>query len=1459
VSKKVLSAIAAVALAAAAMAIIGDSGPAQADTVSVPLTCQTSGIPIIGSQTSNATQGITVTAPTQITQNTSDTWQYQSAVTSQSSDLGSGATLNYIHQLQVKLPLPANATRIAGPTLTPGFGYQTSSGQPSVSVVGSNIILSVPGPINSNTSFQLPKVSVTFQATGANLSSIQTFFGGTSYSDPGLSFLANATLPAPISSTENLPTACFPTSSPPLSSTLIIPLDNIAPAITINAPADDGTYFEGANVIASYSCDDGPFGSGVTQCSGPVANGQPIDTSLGTHTFTVNAKDANNNTTSKSHTYTVSTDPFVSVAGGWGTEGGGNTVPFTFSLAREPDQTTTVSYTTQNGTAIAGTDYTAKSGTLTFQPNQPSVQTVNVSLLNPDSIHKGTKRFTVAITGVSHAIVGTSTATGRIREDDVPAVRAIAGSVTRGPGATVPVEVSLQGRPNSNVTINYATSNGAASNHATAGTDYTATSGSLTFTPGGSLVQTVNVPVASAAAWKADALTFQFTATNPGTGQSSVSQGTILDANAHPPALSIGDVSAVERNAASVPMQFPVSLDRAATVPVTVRYSTVAGTATATSDFTPATNKQLVFQPGQTSKVIKVTMFGDTVDESNEAFQVVLSSPFAATISRAAATGTIIDDDPTGSPVAMSITDAKIIEGDATSAFNDLILQVSLSDKSASLVSTRVATVAGTATPGDDYVPFSNKLVKFAAGAVTRTVKVQVLNDVLNEGDETFIVRLSSIVGATVANTDATVTIVDNDNPLPTAPTGLTATTSTSKVGGVDLSWTGSTFPAADFPLTGYEYRVSTNGGSSYGAWTPTGGTSTAFTHLCGEGVSCTYQLRAKNLKGTTQAAGQASTSGLQDATAPSSAVVTPSPNGNADKINGVVLSGDAGFDAGDSGSVAVAVYPCNGCTNVAPTYSASLTPSGGTWTTNPSLAPGVYTLQTSQSDWDGQTTTSDPVVFEVRDAIFVSPFGSDANAGTVAAPKLTLANALSTANAQGRPQVAVSAGTFATSGGVAISTNVSVLGAFDQYTGWTRPGTAGQSGTPNKSLTAIEGVPQGVIVSGAVTVTLDGLSVDGRNTGLGAGASVYGVRAVGASGASLANVTLNNVKVSSAPGKDGTDSTATGTTATTNGCNGGSGATYTTGSTGSCGGSGLATSGFGGGGGDGTLFGGGNGHTGGAGGGGATGGSGGSGSFASSTQGGGGSGGGAGSAAASGSSGANDTGLAGATWAGRNGGAGGNGTSGGGGAGGGGGGGTGASQDGGSGGAGGGGGLSGSGGGGGLAGGGSFAVYSFNANVTVQSSQLTANAGGRGGDGASGGSGSNGGTGGNAREQFLAGNGGAGGGGAGGGGGGGGGGAAGGPSVALFHQGGGAASATSSTLARSLSPSLPGTGGNGGGGGSSGNGGGDGDNPADCLTLCGSVTSGGGGGAGRNGLTGSPGGSGAICVKFDGPSTCTP
>jgi hypothetical protein len=93
-------------------------------------------------------------------------------------------------------------------------------------------------------------------------------------------------------------------------------VDETKPEVTLTTPADGAVYKRGEHVAADYSCADEPNGSGMESCVGDVADGADIDTStLGEHTFAVQATDRAGNTGSKSATYTVvdATAPDITV------------------------------------------------------------------------------------------------------------------------------------------------------------------------------------------------------------------------------------------------------------------------------------------------------------------------------------------------------------------------------------------------------------------------------------------------------------------------------------------------------------------------------------------------------------------------------------------------------------------------------------------------------------------------------------------------------------------------------------------------------------------------------------------------------------------------------------------------------------------------------------------------------------------------------------------------------------------------------------------------------------------------------------------------------------------------------------------------------------------------------------------------------------------------------------------
>lgn len=115
------------------------------------------------------------------------------------------------------------------------------------------------------------------------------------------------------------------------------------------------------------------------------------------------------------------------------------------------------------------------------------------------------------------------------------------------------------------------------------------------------------------------------------------------------PAISISDVAINEGNSGTQAAVFTVSLSRAASSPVTVRYATAGGTATAGSDFNSLSNT-LTFVAGQTIKTISIPVRGDTTVESDELFYVDLSAASGATLTKSRGTGTIKNDDTATTP-----------------------------------------------------------------------------------------------------------------------------------------------------------------------------------------------------------------------------------------------------------------------------------------------------------------------------------------------------------------------------------------------------------------------------------------------------------------------------------------------------------------------------------------------------------------------------------------------------------------------------------------------------------------------------------------------------------------------------------------------------------------------------------------------------------------------------------------
>jgi hypothetical protein len=120
-------------------------------------------------------------------------------------------------------------------------------------------------------------------------------------------------------------------------------------------------------------------------------------------------------------------------------------------------------------------------------------------------------------------------------------------------------------------------------------------------------------------------------------------QGTIV--NDDPlPAITISEISTTEGNSGAHTAFFTATLSNPSFQSISVTLTTADGTAGAPSDYIAKTSN-VTFSPSVVSATFGVVINGDTKSEPNETFFINLTNPTNATIARAQAVGTIIDDD----------------------------------------------------------------------------------------------------------------------------------------------------------------------------------------------------------------------------------------------------------------------------------------------------------------------------------------------------------------------------------------------------------------------------------------------------------------------------------------------------------------------------------------------------------------------------------------------------------------------------------------------------------------------------------------------------------------------------------------------------------------------------------------------------------------------------------------------
>ncbi|MBD2301822.1 hypothetical protein H6G28_24990 [Nostoc sp. FACHB-190] len=218
--------------------------------------------------------------------------------------------------------------------------------------------------------------------------------------------------------------------------------------------------------------------------------------------------------------------------------------------------------------------------------------------------------------------------------------------------------------------------------------------------------------------------------------------------------------------------------------PLTVNYS-VGGTATFNSDYHQlgaasftATNGTITFAAGASTATLTIDPIADTTFETNENVTLTLAAGSEYKIGTTTGlTRSIVNDDLR--PTINLTSSQTIIEGNTNP--QNVTYLVTLTNPSSQTITVNYSTANASATAGSDYTATTGTLT-FSPGVTSQVINIPILNDSLNEVDESFILRLTSPINATLGTTTSvTTTITDTlvtsvTTTLPTNVENLTLT-----------------------------------------------------------------------------------------------------------------------------------------------------------------------------------------------------------------------------------------------------------------------------------------------------------------------------------------------------------------------------------------------------------------------------------------------------------------------------------------------------------------------------------------------------------------------------------------------------------------------------------------------------------------------------------------------------------
>ena len=434
-------------------------------------------------------------------------------------------------------------------------------------------------------------------------------------------------------------------------------------------------------------------------------------------------------------------------------EGAGNAV-ITVVRSNGLSGVVSVNLSTIAGTATPGSRYVATNGVLTFADGQ-STRTFSIALID-DNIVQGDQSLTVNLSNpTGGAILGGATDVPlTILDNDVALSFTAPAYVVSETAGIVNLGVQRLNGTNGTVTVNFQTLNGTA----IAGTNYTADSRTLTFSPGETL-KTVGIAVQHDPRVTGN-LSFSAILSNasPGVQLTAPNPTTIIIVD-NDPGISFTN-AAYSISESGTNLVITVVRANPNSGDVSVNFATVNQTALAGQDYT-STSGLLTFLNGETEKTITVPILDNLFVQNDRTFLINLFNPTggAQLTEPSSVTATILDND---AGLRFSTELYQSFENGVSATIT--VLRTNFLD---SVVSVDYLTQDGTAVAGTNYSSAAGTLT-FTNGETAKTFTVGIIDDSLLTGDRTVLLKLQNPQGnAAILNPSAaTLNISDDDGSL---------------------------------------------------------------------------------------------------------------------------------------------------------------------------------------------------------------------------------------------------------------------------------------------------------------------------------------------------------------------------------------------------------------------------------------------------------------------------------------------------------------------------------------------------------------------------------------------------------------------------------------------------------------------------------------------------------------------